>query len=441
MPDRKEPAVDTVRLTMAQALVRYLIAQRVELESGQVSALFPGVFAIFGHGNVTALGEALHAAGDDLPTWRGQHEGTMAMAAVAFARARRRRQVMVATSSIGPGALQMVTAAGIAMANRLPVLLLAGDTFISRIPEPVLQQAETFTDPTITVNDAFRPVVRYWDRITHPAQVLATMPQAVATLLDPADCGPVFLGLPQDVQAVAYDYPQRFFARRVHRIRRPVPDAAEVAAAAEVIAIAHRPLLIAGGGVRYSGAEVALESFATTHRIPVAETVAGKGCLGWDDDLQVGPLGVTGSTSANLMAGEADVVIAVGTRLADFTTGSWSVFGDDALSLVSVNTCRFDAAKHLGFPVVGDAAVGLEALSAVLALAGYRGPEEWADRGRAETALWNQTVNEVTTAAATTPTGLPSYAQVIGVVNRLVEDQDYLVAAAGGLPGELNKTW
>jgi len=431
--------METVRLTMAQALVRYLVAQRTELDSGEIAPLFPGVFAIFGHGNVTSLGEALQAAGDDLPTWRGQHEGTMAMAAVGFAKARRRRQVMIATSSIGPGALQMVTAAGIAMANRLPLLLLAGDTFTSRLPDPVLQQAEVFTNPTTTVNDAFRPVVRYWDRITHPAQVLQTMPQVVSTLLDPAGCGPVFLGLPQDVQAEAYDYPVRFFAQRVHRIRRPGPDPVEVAIGADIIRAAKRPLIVAGGGVRYSEAETQLAAFVAAHRIPVAETVAGKGSLAWDHDLQVGPLGVTGSSSANTMADRADVVVAVGTRLQDVTTGSWSVFGEDDLRIVSVNVSRFDAAKHLAHPVIGDAAVSLEALS--VALAGHHAPEEWVDRGRAETALWNQTVNEATGAGAATGTGLPSYAQVIGAVNRLADEQDYLVAAAGGFPGELNKTW
>ena len=218
--------METVRLTTAQAFVRFLVAQRCEVD-GSVAPLFPGVFAIFGHGNVTALGEALEAAGDTLPTWRGQNEQGMAMAAIGFAKAVRRRQVMIATSSIGPGALNMVTAAGIAMANRLPVLLISGDTFANRLPDPVLQQVERFDDPTVSVNDAFKPVVRYWDRIGHPAQILQSLPQAVAVLLDPAECGPVFLGLPQDVQAEAYDYPLHFFAERVHRIRRPRPDPAE----------------------------------------------------------------------------------------------------------------------------------------------------------------------------------------------------------------------
>ncbi len=430
--------METVRLTTAQALVRFLVAQRCEVD-GSVAPLFPGVFAIFGHGNVTAFGEALEAAGDALPTWRGQNEQGMAMAAIGFAKAVRRRQVMIATSSIGPGALNMVTAAGIAMANRLPVLLISGDTFANRLPDPVLQQVERFDDPTVSVNDAFKPVVRYWDRIGHPAQILQSLPQAVAVLLDPAECGPVFLGLPQDVQAEAYDYPLHFFAERVHRIRRPRPDPTEVAVAVEIVREAKRPLVIAGGGVRYSGAEGQLGALAENHGLPVAETVAGKGSLPWDHPANVGPLGVTGSTSANALASDADVVIAVGTRLQDFTTGSWTVFGDEALRLVSVNAARFDTAKHLAVPVVGDAAATLEAMSE--ALAGHRAPEEWSDAARTLVAEWTTYIDEVTGPDAHTVTGLPSYAQVIGVVNRLAAPDDYVVAAAGGLPGELNKTW
>jgi 3D-(3,5/4)-trihydroxycyclohexane-1,2-dione acylhydrolase (decyclizing) len=430
--------MEIVRITMAQAVVRFLIAQRIEVD-GETLPLFPGVFAIFGHGNVSCLGDALEAAGDLLPTWRGQNEQSMAMAAVAFAKAARRRQVMVATSSIGPGALNMVTAAGIAMANRLPVLLLSGDTFTSRLPDPVLQQVEDFGNPSATVNDAFKPVVRHWDRITHPAQILQSLPQAVATMLDPADCGPVFIGLPQDVQATAFDYPTAFFAERIHRIRRPVPDPVEVAAAAEIIRTAQSPLLIAGGGVRYSAAEDVLARFVTASGLPVAETVAGKGSLPWDHPNSVGPIGVTGSTSANALAADADVIVAVGTRLQDFTTGSWSVFQNDDLRLVSVNVGRFDATKHLAHAVIGDARTALEALAG--ALGGWRAPEGWLDRGRRLVTEWNQYVDEVRAPSLATPSGLPSYAQVIGVVNDSVSPDDYVVAAAGGLPGELNKTW
>jgi 3D-(3,5/4)-trihydroxycyclohexane-1,2-dione acylhydrolase (decyclizing) len=362
--------MDTVRLTTAGAIVRFLIAQRTEID-GRESPLFPGVFAIFGHGNVTCLGDALEAAGDRLPTIRGQNEQSMALAAVGYAKAMRRRQIMVATSSIGPGALNMVTAAGVAHADRLPVLLLSGDTFAGRIPDPVLQQVEHFDDPTTTVNDAFRPVTRYWDRITRPAQLLQSLPQALGTMLDPAQCGPAFLGLPQDVQAEAFDFPASFFEPRVHRIRRPGPDPREVEEAARILREAERPLLIAGGGVHYALATDEVAAFATRHSIPVVETVAGKSSLEWDHPMAAGPIGVTGSTSANALAREADVVLAVGTRLQDFTTGSWSVFEDERLRLIALNVGRSDASKHLATPLVADARRGLEELGE--ALGGWRG--------------------------------------------------------------------
>ena len=428
----------TIRLTMAQALVRFLVSQRIDIDGDDVP-LFPGVFGIFGHGNVTCLGEALDTVSDALPTWRGQNEQSMAMAAVAYAKATRRRQVMIATSSIGPGALNMVTAAGVAMANRLPLLLLSGDTFVNRLPDPVLQQVEHFGEPGTTVNDAFKAVVRYWDRITHPAQLLQTLPQAVGVLLDPAETGPVFLGLPQDIQATAYDYPEEFFARRVHRIRCAVPDPRAIAEAADVIRLARRPLVVAGGGVRYSEAEDSLLRFATSHGVPVCETVAGKGSLPWDAAHNVGPIGVTGSSSANALAERADVVIAVGTRLQDFTTGSWSVFGSDRLRIVSINAGRHDATKHSTVQVVGDARVALEEVSG--ALATWQAPGEVMEDARRLVAEWNAYVDSVRSPAAPTETGVPSYAQVIGVINDLAGEGDYVVAAAGGFPGELNKAW
>jgi 3D-(3,5/4)-trihydroxycyclohexane-1,2-dione acylhydrolase (decyclizing) len=428
--------METVRLTTAQAIVRFLVAQRTEID-GREAPLFPGVFAIFGHGNVTSLGEALAQVRDELPTWRGQNEQTMAMAAVAYAKAMRRRQIMVATSSIGPGALNMVTAAGIAHANRLPVLLLSGDTFTSRLPDPVLQQVEHFDQPSITVNDAFRAVTRYWDRIVRPEQILHSLPQAVVTMLDPADCGPAFIGLPQDVQAEAYDYPATFFEPRVHRIRRPGPDPMEISAAAEVLRSARRPLLVAGGGVHYSLATDELAAFAERHGVPVVETVAGKSCLSADHPTMAGPIGVTGSTSANALAAEADVVLAVGTRLQDFTTGSWTVFQDEAMRLVSVNAARYDAAKHGAVSVVGDAKRALAGLSD--ALGEWKAPGEWMDRARDEHRAWNDYLDE---AAAPPENGrLPSYAAVIRAVNQAATPDDYVLAAAGGFPGELNKHW
>src|SRR5579863_3504616 len=354
----------TVRLTMAQAAVRWLTQQFTEIDGARVP-LFAGVFAIFGHGNVTCLSEALEGVQDRLPTWRGQNEQSMALAAVGFAKAKRRRQIMIATSSIGPGALNMVTAAGVAHANRLPVLLISGDTFVNRLPDPVMQQVEHFGDPTITVNDAFKAVTRYWDRINHPAQILAALPQAVATLLDPADCGPAFLALPQDVQEIAFDYPLAFFEERTWSIPRPRPDRRKVAEAAALLKTAKKPLLIAGGGVRYSLAEKAVAEFAVKRGVPIVETIAGKGGLTHNHPAHAGPIGIIGSTSANALAAEADVIVAVGTRLQDFTTGSWTAFSPDA-RFISINAARFDAVKHRAVAVVGDALESVGELDASL---------------------------------------------------------------------------
>ena len=424
-----------VRLTMAQALVRYLVAQRTVVDGEEVP-LFAGVFAIFGHGNVTCLGEALERVQDTLPTWRGQNEQSMALAAVAFAKAKRRQQMMVATSSIGPGATNMVTAAGVAHANRLPVLLLSGDTFANRLPDPVLQQVEHFNNPTLTVNDAFKAVTRYWDRITDPAQLIASLPQAVATLLDPADCGPAFLALPQDVQAVAFDYPEVFFEKKVHRVRRPRADTEDLVAAAELLRQAKQPLIVAGGGVHYSLATAELAAFAEQHNVPVVETIAGRAALPWDHPVNAGPLGVIGSSSANALAAKADVVLAVGTRLQDFTTGSWSVFGNPAMRLIMLNAARYDATKHRAVSVVGDAQIGLTELSA--GLGDWRAPDAWRHQAAELYGEWNKIVDR-----ATGPTNaeLPAYANVIGVINRACAPTDLALTAAGGLPGELAKVW
>ncbi len=428
----------TVRLTTAQAIVRYLIAQRIEID-GELRPLFPGVFAIFGHGNVTCLGQALEEVRDDLPTWRGQNEQGMALAAVAYAKAMRRRQIMVATSSIGPGATNMVTAAAVAHANRLPVLLLSGDTFASRIPDPVLQQVEGFGDPSVTVNDTFKPVTRYWDRIVKPVQVVHTLPHAVATMLDPATCGPAFLGLPQDVQAEAYDYPARFFDTTVHEIPRPRPDEGQLARAAAVLGEATKPLIIAGGGVHYSLAEEELRSFAERHNIPVVETVAGKATLLSAHGLNAGPIGSTGCTSANALAGEADVVLAVGSRLQDFTTGSWTVFANESVRFIGLNTASFDAVKHLAHPLVADAREGLRELSA--RVGAWRGPDDWTDRASVETAQYHAYVDKIASPSAPAQEEKPTYAQVVGAVDRMALPTDYAFAAAGGFPGELNSGW
>lgn len=427
--------MDTIRLTTAQAIVRFLTAQRTVLDGGEVP-LFPGVFAIFGHGNVLGLGEALYEARDLLPTYRGQNEQGMALAGVAFAKATRRRQIMVATSSIGPGATNMVTAAAAAMANRLPLLLLAGDTFQSRIPDPVLQQVEHFGSPSTTVNDAFRAVTRYWDRIVTPEQVVQSLPLAVDTMLDPADCGPAFIGLPQDVQAEAWDYPAALFEPRVHELRRPRPDRRQLEAAAALLRGASRPLLVAGGGVRYSLAEADLRAFVERHRLPVVETMAGKASLAADHPAWVGPVGVTGCDHANRLAAQADVVLAVGTRLQDFTTGSWTVFAEDA-RLIGLNVCRFDAAKHAAQPLVADAREGLAELSR--ALGDFRVAGAWVERAQAEREAYLAFVAERTAPPRQGET--PTYAQVVGAINRLAGPDDLVLTSAGGLPGEMNVNW
>lgn len=425
----------TLRLTMAQALVRHLAAQRIEVDSTELP-LFAGVFAIFGHGNVAGLGEALYAARDVLPTFRAHNEQAMAHAAIAYAKAMNRRRLMACTTSIGPGATNMVTAAAAAHVNRLPVLLLPGDVFAARRPDPVLQQVESFADATVSVNDCFKPVSRYWDRITRPELILTSLPAALEVLTDPAACGPVTLALPQDVQAMAFDYPERFFEPRVHRIRRPGPDEGELAAVAEALRRAEKPLIVAGGGVHYSLAADTLARFAERHGVPVAETQAGKGALPWDHPNQAGAIGVTGASAANALAADADLVLAVGTRLSDFTTASHSLFADPDLVLVQINVQPFDAVKHNARPLVADARRGLEALED--ALGDWRAPVGWTARARALAAEWNAAVD-----AATRPTNapLPSDAQVLGAANRAAGERDVVVCAAGGLPGELHKLW
>lgn len=423
----------TVRLTTAQAIVRYLANQFIEVD-GETKRLCGGGFAIFGHGNVTCLGEALHAARDVLPLYRGQNEQGMGFAAAAYAKAWLRQRFMFATASAGPGTSNLVTSAALAHVNRLPMLLLCGDTYQTRLPDPVLQQIENFQDPTLGVNDSFRPVTRYWDRITHPAQVIQSLPAAIATMLDPADCGPAFLGLPQDVQGWAFDYPEVFFSPRVHRIRRQAPDPREVADAATLLASARRPMIIAGGGVQYSRATEELAAFAEAHRIPVVETIAGRANLLADHPFNIGPVGVTGSDSANAVAARADVILAVGTRLQDFTTGSWTAF-DKSARFIGLNAARHDAIKHMSVPVVGDARLGLQALDD--ALGDYAAPSDWVAEARAERARWDEEV-----ARTVAPDNGPnSYAKAIGVVNALCDPRDRIVTASGGLPAEVAANW
>ncbi|MEM9653914.1 MAG: 3D-(3,5/4)-trihydroxycyclohexane-1,2-dione acylhydrolase (decyclizing) [Actinomycetota bacterium] len=431
--------METVRLTTAQAIVRWMMAQRTILDDGVEAPMFPGIYGIFGHGNVTCLGHALEEVKDEFPTWRGQNEQGMALAAVAYNKAVKARQIMVATSSVGPGATNMVTAAGVASSNRLPLLLFAGDTFASRIPDPVLQQVENFGEPSMTVNDAFKPVTKFWDRITHPAQIVQSLPAALATMVDPATRGPAFIGLPQDVQAMAFDYPVRFFEPTVNEIPRPRPDKSEVVAAAEALKAARKPLIIAGGGVHYSVAEATLAEFADTHKIPAVETVAGKSSLLGDDQMYVGPIGVTGCEAANNLAAEADVVLAVGCRLQDFTTGSWTVFKNEDTVIVGVNTTRFDAVKHRSLPVVGDAR---ETLRELTGLAGdYAAPESWVAQAAEEKAGFRNYLDSLVHPPEGADDGFISYAQVVRTVNDQANEGDVCLAAAGGFPGEVNNGW
>lgn len=429
--------METVRLTTAQALVRWMMAQRSQLLDGTEVPLFPGVFAIFGHGNVLGLGTALHDVRDELPTWRGSTEQGMALAAIAYARAMDRRQVMVATSSVGPGALNMVTAAGLAHANRLPVLLLPGDTFTSRAPDPVLQQVEHFGDPTTSVNDAFRPVSRYFDRITRPEQLISTLPQVARVLTDPADAGPVVLALPQDVQVEEFDFPAAMFRPLVHRVPRQRPDTSALAEAVAAIRTAARPLLVLGGGVRYSGAGAEVLAFAEQHGVPVVETVAGRTLVPHDHPLYGGALGIIGSSSANTLAREADVVLAVGTRLQDFTTSSWTGFAAD-VRIVSMNAARFDAVKHNALAVVGDARETILELGRKLE--DWSADGSWAARAAEEKAAWDDHIDALR-AGGLTPDGALTYAQVTGVVNDVSTPDDYVLAASGGMPGELHGGW
>ncbi|MET0202730.1 MAG: 3D-(3,5/4)-trihydroxycyclohexane-1,2-dione acylhydrolase (decyclizing) [Casimicrobiaceae bacterium] len=423
-------------MTAAQALVRYLAALRAPAPEG-VAPLFGGVFAIFGHGNVAGVGEALYRYRDQLPTYRAHNEQGMAHAAIAYAKANFRRRMMACTTSIGPGATNLLTAAALAHVNRLPVLFLPGDIFISRAPDPVLQQVEDFGDGTISANDCFRPVSRYFDRIVHPAQLLSALPQAVRVLTDAAMCGPVTLALPQDVQAMAYDYPDEFFAPPLVTFDASPPPDHALGRAANLLRDAKRPLIVAGGGVLYGLAAGALRAFADAHDVPVAETQAGKGALPWDHPLQQGAIGVTGSPTANALASEADVVLAVGTRLSDFTTGSHSLFGQ--AKLVNLNVNAFDARKWGGVEVIGDAKQGLRALTR--ALEGWTSDAAWADRARRGASAWRDDVARLT---GNRDVALPYDGDVIGAVQRSSEDsttRDIVVCAAGTLPAELHKLW
>ncbi|MPZ12051.1 MAG: 3D-(3,5/4)-trihydroxycyclohexane-1,2-dione acylhydrolase (decyclizing) [Kiloniellaceae bacterium] len=420
----------TIRLTAAQAMVRYIANQLNE----EGEPFIAGCWAIFGHGNVAGLGEALYAERERFPTYRGHNEQGMAHAAIAYAKTLRRKRTMAVTSSIGPGATNMVTAAALAHVNRLPVLFIPGDVFANRGPDPVLQQIEDFGDGTVSANDCFRPVSRYFDRIVRPEQLLTALPRAFATMTDPADCGPVTLAFCQDVQAEAYDYPADFFTPRAWHRRRPRPDLREVQAAADAIRTAQKPLIIAGGGVHYAEACDALKAFAENHRIPVGETQAGKSALPWDHPLNLGAIGVTGSAATNAYAADADLVIGVGTRFQDFTTGSWGLFRHPAVRLLSVNVTPYDAMKRAALSVVADAKLALEEIGE--RLGGHRA----AAPPEASKAAWIAEVDEITAAPADS-NAPPTDMQVIGAVQRAARENTVVMCAAGTMPGELEKLW
>jgi 3D-(3,5/4)-trihydroxycyclohexane-1,2-dione acylhydrolase (decyclizing) len=438
-PASSAAAGSTVRLTVGQALVRFLCAQRSERD-GVEHRLIEGCFGIFGHGNVAGVGQALLEAElqtpGAMPYHQARNEQGMVHAAAGFARMRNRLSTLACTASVGPGSTNMVTGAALATVNRLPVLLLPGDIFATRVAAPVLQELEDIGTYDISVNDVFRPVSRFFDRINRPEQLPAALLAAMRVLVDPAETGAVTLALPQDVQAEAFDWAAELFARRIWHVARPVPEPAALARAVETIRGARRPLLVAGGGLIYSEATAALRALVESTGIPVAETQAGKGSLPWDHPLAVGAIGATGTVAANELARDADVVIGVGTRWSDFTTASRTAFAADGVQFVNVNVVAFDAAKHAGVALVADARAALEQLAAALdgwsVEAGYRA------RAGELAARWDDTVSA---AYSLGHQPLPAQSEVIGAVNDVSEARDVVVCAAGSMPGDLHKLW
>jgi len=425
----------TRRLTMAQALIEFLANQYTERD-GLQQRLFAGCFGIFGHGNVAGVGQALQQSADRLRYYMARNEQGMVHVAAGYARQRNRLSTFACTSSIGPGATNMVTGAAAATINRLPVLLLPGDVFASRAGPPVLQQLEGLGGPEVTANDCLRPVSRYWDRINRPEQLPGSLLEATRVLTDPAETGAVTLALPQDVQTEAFDYPEELFARRVWHVARAVPEPAALARAVELLRAAERPLIVAGGGVIYSEATGALRDLVEAAGIPVAETYAGKGSLPYDHPSSLGAIGVTGTDGANAMALQADVVVGIGTRWSDFTTASHSVFANPGVRFVNLNVAPVDAFKHAGTPVVADARTGLEALRA--ALGGWRADDAWRQAAAEHNRAWDAAVERVYRAGHGP---LPSQGEVIGAVNQAAESRDVVVCAAGSMPADLHKLW
>ena len=425
----------TQRLTVGQAVVSFLANQYSERD-GVERRFVPGVFGIFGHGNVAGLGQGLQQAGERMRFYLARNEQAMVHLAAAYAKTANRLATLACTTSIGPGATNMLTAAAGATINRLPVLLLPGDIFSTRRVAPVLQQLESPQSQDISVNDAFRPISRYWDRIYRPEQLVTSLLEALRVLTSPADTGAVTLAIPQDVQAEAFDFPAELFGRRVWHVRRAVPEPETLRAAVAQIRSAKRPLLVAGGGVLYSDATAALRAFAAATGIPVGETMAGKGALAYDDPLALGAIGATGTPGANIMAREADLVIGIGTRYSDFTTASKTAFQDPGVRFVNVNVSEFDAFKHAALPVVADARVALDALRG--ALDGWQVAPAYRERAARFNRDWDAEVQKHYDRGHSP---LPSQGEVIGAVNTFARPQDVVVCAAGSLPGDLHKLW
>ncbi len=445
----------TIRLTMAQALVRFLENQYISYD-GIEHPFVEGVIMLPGHGNVVGLGQALAQEAHRMQVWQGKNEQGMAHTAVAFAKQCKRKKIIAVTSSVGPGAANMITAAATATANNIPVLILPGDVYACRQPDPVLQQVEQTHDLSLSTNDAFRPVCRYWDRVVRPEQLMSAMLNAMRALTDPANTGAVCVAMPQDVEGEAYDYPESFFAKRVHRLARREPETEIIAEAAEIIKNAKRPMLICGGGVRYSEAHEEFKQFAETTGIPFAETQAGKSAIVWDHPLNLGGVGVTGCSAANEIAREADVVIGVGTRYTDFTTASKWLFREDA-KFININVSEFQALKLDALPVVADAKRALPALLA--AVGGYKAPytnEISEARGRWQKeldrldaiAFGEGYVPEINDANAESAFRFArdlnarlTQTEVLGCINHCIDPEDVVIGAAGSLPGDMQRMW
>ena len=426
---------DVVKLTTSHAIVKHLIAQKIII-NGKKVPLFAGAFCIFGHGNVACIGQALEENQKEIPGYRGHHEQNMALTGIGYSRAMKRKQIFIATSSVGPGATNMITASAVALSNRLPILFLPGDTFASRFPDPVLQQVENFNNPGETQNDAFKPVTRYFDRIIRPEQIITSLPQAIQVMLDPAECGPTCLSMSQDVQGEAYLFPKDFFKEKIHEIRKIGADVNQLEKATSIIKKSSKPIIIAGGGVIYSDAEKTLSKFASTHNIPVVQTVMGLGSMKKNDPYNSGPVGVLGGTAGNNISKETDLVIAVGTKLSDFTTGSWTNFENPKFKLITINAARFDAHKRSATAVISDAKLGMEEISKRLNK--WRSNNDWYKKSRKEYEKWNEYVDKE---SGPTNKKLPSYAHAVGAIYRNSEKNDIAVTAAGGLVGEVVQIW